>query len=132
MSIDSDIWLAFARTFGMLFMVLALLLLAAYLLRRFSTPGKGRGSRDFMEVLAIHHFSPKEKLVLINVLEKTLLIGVTPSRISNITTLEKAPDPMPGSRTPESGFSALLGRKLKQRFPEAKKRGPDKDGDHEA
>jgi len=116
----------------MLFMVLALLLLAAFLLRRFSAPRKGRGARDFIEVLAVHHFSPKEKLVLVNVLEKTLLIGVTPSQISNITTLEKSPDPMPASKSTESGFSALLSQKLSQRFQGAKKAGADKEKGHEA
>lgn len=132
MNLGSDIWFAFARTFAMLFMVLALLLLAAYLLRRFSTARKGKGARDFIEVLAVHHFSPKEKLVLVNVLEKTLLIGVTPSQISNITTLEKSPDPMPVSKRSGSGFSDLLGQKLTQRFQGAKKAGADKDTGHDA
>lgn len=48
MSGDTDIWLAFARTFGMLFIVLALVVLAFYLFRKFSGLGAGGGpTRSF-------------------------------------------------------------------------------------
>jgi flagellar protein FliO/FliZ len=111
---DSEIWFAFARTFGMLFMVLALLLLAFYLIKRFSAARGGKG-RDYIKVLSIHHLSPKEKLVLVNVFEETILIGVTPSNISKITSMEKPLDLPPISKSSvskdmDSRFSDFLSR----------------------
>ncbi len=43
MNTDTDIWLAFARTFGMLFVVLAVFFLVFYLFRRFSGGGREKG-----------------------------------------------------------------------------------------
>ncbi|MCP3941203.1 MAG: flagellar biosynthetic protein FliO [Desulfobacteraceae bacterium] len=117
MSTDSDIWFAFARTFGVLFMVLALLLLVFYLLRRFLAVRAGSAGRDFIKVLTVHHLSPKEKLVLVNVLEETILIGVTPNQISKIAVMEKKVDLSLGSRgkiskETDSRFSDFLSRTL--------------------
>jgi flagellar protein FliO/FliZ len=115
---DSDLWLAFARSFGMLFMVLALLLLVFYLIKRFWTARGGNTSRDLIRVLTIHHLSPKEKLVLVNVMEETILIGVTPNQISKIKVMEKKVDFSQVSKEAVfkdegSKFSDLLTRKLK-------------------
>ena len=89
MSSNPDIWFAFARTFSMLFVVLALLLAAVYLIRRLSMAKGVKGSAQLIRVLAVHHISPKEKLMLVNVMDETILIGVTPNRISRISELGK-------------------------------------------
>jgi len=125
-------WFAFARTFGMLFMVLALLLLVFYLLRRFLAAKGGGRSRDFIKVLTVHHLSPKEKLVLVNVLDETILIGVTPNQISKIKVMEKGVDSPPLSKNMDSGFSDLLTRTLKRSSPGSQNNGSQKnisDGD---
>ncbi|MCP3873486.1 MAG: flagellar biosynthetic protein FliO [Desulfobacteraceae bacterium] len=112
MNTSSDIWIAFARTFSMLFLVLALLILAFYLLKRFSTAKGVKGSKKFIKVLSIHHLSPKEKLVLVNVLGDTILIGVTPSNITKISSVEKQID-LPGDEGESSfNFSDFLSQKL--------------------
>ncbi|MCK5837483.1 MAG: flagellar biosynthetic protein FliO [Desulfobacula sp.] len=111
MNNDSEIWFAFARTFALLFMVLALLLFAFYLIKRFASK-KGGKHRDFIKVLSVHHLSPKEKLVLVNVLEETILIGVTPSNISKIKVMEKYLDLPSVTQNTDSGFSSLLSRTL--------------------
>jgi flagellar protein FliO/FliZ len=89
LSADSGIWLAFARSFGMLFMVLALLLLVFYLMKRFMGARGANTNRDLIRVLTVHHISPKEKLILVNVLDETILIGVTPNQISTLKVMEK-------------------------------------------
>jgi flagellar protein FliO/FliZ len=109
---DSDLWFAFARSAGMLFMVLALLLLVFYLLKRFLTARGGDTTRDLIRVLTIHHLSPKEKLVLVNVLGETILIGVTPSQISKIKVMETQTDFPPAPKEKYSKFSDLLTRTL--------------------
>jgi flagellar protein FliO/FliZ len=96
----------------MLFMVLALLLLVFYLLRRFLAARGGNSSRDFIRVLTVHHLSPKEKLVLVNVLDETILIGVTPNQISKIKVMESRVDVSRVSKNTGSGFSDLLNRTL--------------------
>jgi len=119
MNTDSDIWFSFARTFGMLFMVLALLLLVFYLLRQFLAARGGGSTKDLIKVLTVHHLSPKEKLILVNVLDETILIGVTPNQISKIKVMEKSVDFFQASKgevsqNTDSGFSDLLdGEKVK-------------------
>ena len=94
-----DIWLAFGRTFGMLFLVLALLIFIFYLVKRFSESRGLKGHKDFIRILSVHHLSPKEKLVLMDVLGQTLLVGVTPNQISKIAELDQAPDQTPDQAT---------------------------------
>ena len=115
MNTDSEIWVAFFRTFSMLFLVLALLLLVFYLIRRFSAQQGMKGSGNFIRVLATHHLSPKEKLVLVNVMDETVLIGVTPSSISRISVLDKSIPMTEIEGKSESGFSRLLGKALGKR-----------------
>ncbi len=127
MSTDTDIWLAFARTFGMLFVVLALFLLALYLFRRFSGVAVGKGSRNLIQVLAVHHLAPKEKLVLVSVLKENILIGVTPQGISKLAVLGNEPDLELVPQKNNAGFSDLLNRTLNRETTESKT--PDREGD---
>jgi len=132
LSADSDIWFAFARSFGMLFMVLALLLLVFYLMKRFMAAKGGNTNRDLIRVLTVHHLSPKEKLILVNVLDETILIGVTPNHISTIKVMEKQVDASPVSqgavsKNSGSGFSDLLNRTLNRPSPKSQKNGSQKN-----
>ena len=85
MNTSSEIWFAFVRTFSVLFLVLAVIILVFYLIKKFSTAKGVKGGKDFIKVLCVHHLSPKEKLVLLDVLGDTILIGVTPTNISKIS-----------------------------------------------
>ncbi len=119
MNTDTDIWVSFAQTFGMLFVVLALFLMAFYLFKRFSGATMGKGTRGLIKVLTVHHLSPKEKLILVSVLNETILLGVTPSRISKLTILDHDPDLILDTKNVSGGFSDLLGRALKQKIKKA-------------
>jgi flagellar protein FliO/FliZ len=88
MNTSSEVWFTFIKSVSMLFVVLASLILAFYLIKKFSTAKGIKGSKDFIKVLCVHYLSPKEKLVLLDVLGETILIGVTPSRISKISSLD--------------------------------------------
>lgn len=113
MNTDTEIWLAFARTFGMLFMVLAIFLLAFYMFRRFSGIAGPKGTRNLIRVLAVHHIAPKEKLVLVNVLNETILIGVTAQTINRLAVLEGGETEGGAQEEAGQGFSDLLTRTLK-------------------
>lgn len=116
MSTNTDIWFAFGKTFGMLFLVLAFLILAFYLIKKASTAQGGKGSKDYIKVLSVHHLSPKEKLVLLDVLGDTILIGVTPNQISKISSIDTDLD-LSHSQSPAQGnFSDFLSQKLGQTF----------------
>ena len=116
MNTSSDIWVAFAKTFSMLFLVLALLILAFYLIKKISTAKGARGGKDLINVLCVHHLSPKEKLVLLNVLGDTLLIGVTPANISKISSFEKKIDLSDYGNEGGVNFSDYLAKKISQPF----------------
>ncbi|MFH2093660.1 MAG: flagellar biosynthetic protein FliO [Pseudomonadota bacterium] len=112
MTDTSDIWLSFASTFGMLFFVLALFILAFYLIKKFSGARGVKGSKEFIKILAMHHLSPKEKLVLLDVLGEILLVGVTPSNISKISKFDKKIDCLDDSPVKPALFSEFLASKL--------------------
>ncbi len=134
MNTDTDIWISFAQTFGMLFVVLALFILVFYLFRRFAGATMGKGTKDLIKVLTVHHLSPKEKLVLVSVLNETILLGVTPSRISKLAILDHDPALISNTQNVSGGFSDLLGRALKEKSgkmvdPEQSEK--DRKQDHE-
>ncbi len=115
MNTDTEIWQGFVSTFGMLFVVLAFFLGAFYLFRKLSGGIGGKRSGDLIRVLSVHHLSPKEKLVLVQVHTETLLIGVTPSRISKLTDIDDDSDFLAQADKSSMGFSEILGRSLKNR-----------------
>jgi len=125
MNTSSDIWFAFIRTFSMLFLVLAVLIFAFYLIRKFSTAKGVKGSKDFIKVLSVHHLSPKEKLVLVDVLGDKILIGVTPSHISKIASPDKEIEISSQEDGPSFNFSDFLSQKLGSA---TQKTGSDKSG----
>lgn len=116
MSTSSEIWVAFARTFSVLFLVLALLIFAFYLIKKVSTARGLKGGKNFIKVLSVHHLSPKEKLVLVDVLGDTILIGVTPANISKISSLGKDVDISGDDNGAPAGFSDFLTQKLAASF----------------
>ncbi len=89
MNTSSQIWFAFIKTFSMLFLVLAVIVLVFYFFRKFSTAKGVKGGKDFIKVLNVHHLAPKEKLVLLDVLGDTILIGVTPTNITKISSIKE-------------------------------------------
>ena len=87
MSTNADIWLAFARTLGMLLVVLGFFLVVFWVFRRISASTGVKGAKNLIQVLGVHHVSPKEKLMLVKVLEENILIGVTPQSITPLAQL---------------------------------------------
>ena len=116
---------ALVKILAMLFVVLAFLVLVFYLIRRFANPAGAGGRQDLISVLATHHLSPKEKLVLVNLAGKSLLIGVTPSAINTLHVLEEALPQRMGQGGSPSAFAHLLNRTLKGKSPAVE---PDREG----
>ena len=126
MNTTSDIWVAFAKTFSMLFLVLALLILAFYLIKKVSASRGVKGGKNFIRILSVHHLSPKEKLVLLDVLGDTLLIGVTPANISKISSFEGKIDLSGYENEGVLNFSDFLTQKLSQSIKQKGSNGLEK------
>ena len=112
MNAHTDMWVEFAKNFGMLFAVLAFFLLALYLVRRFSGRFGTRGSVELITVLSIHHLSPKEKLMLVSVQDESVLIGVSPAGISSLARFDTVPKTVLEPLETAPGFQDLLKKSL--------------------
>lgn len=91
--------------FGLL-LVLALILAMAWLMKR-SQQWHGIGEQQF-KVIAALPLGPREKVVLLQVGEQQLLLGVTPQNVNLLTALEQPLDLNAGQQ------STVFSDKLKQ------------------
>ena len=111
-SADTELWVSFLQTFGMLFLVLAFFMVVFYVFRKLTGTSMARGGKSLISVLAVHHLAPKEKLVVVSVQDEVFLLGVTPSGINRLATLDGVPEDIHESKP--GGFPELLGRVLNQ------------------
>lgn len=85
-----------------LLIVLALILLVAYLVRRFLNSRLSRWrSAPMIQLLSTTYLGAKRQISVIEVGQEYLVVGVTPNQISLITKLEHAP--IPSESTAETG-----------------------------
>ncbi|MCP3931158.1 MAG: flagellar biosynthetic protein FliO, partial [Bacteroidetes bacterium] len=108
---SSEVWSAFARTFSMLLVVLIVLVFLFYFIKRLSNKGR-TGGAGLISVLAVHYISPKEKILLLDVLNEKILIGVTPQRISQLATIDTDHDFTQKKETENIKFADYLSGKL--------------------
>ncbi len=108
---SSEVWSAFARTFSMLLVVLIVLIFLFYLIKRLSNKGSTRGE-GLISVLAVHYISPKEKILLLDVLNEKILIGVTPQSISQLATIDTDLDFTQKKEVKNMKFADYLSGKL--------------------
>ena len=88
---------------AMLFLVLGVLLLVLYFLKRVMQPRlQGAGELD-IRLLSTRHLSNKERIEVLEVAGEKLVVGVTPGRISFLTKLD--PDPPSPGPTAREGSS---------------------------
>lgn len=128
MNTSSEIWVAFARTFSMLFLVLAVLILVFYLIRKFSGFKGFKGGKDYIRLVCVHHLSAKEKLVLVDVMGDILLLGVTPQSITKISSVDHPVEiSNNGNKAASFRFSDLLSRKLGNREENKSDSSPGKE-----
>jgi flagellar protein FliO/FliZ len=95
-----------AQTLLGLGVVLALIWGAAWLLRRLNVGAPSAGSA--IRVLATQALGQRERVVLVEVADQWLVLGVAPGRVSALSTLPKGALP-PRAATP-APFASLLAR----------------------
>jgi len=86
--------------------VLALIFGLAWLLRRVGPTGRGTGG--LLRVVASHAVGQRERVVIVEVGEQWLVLGVAPGRVNALQTLPRGA--VPESVPAAASFSALLAR----------------------
>jgi len=84
-----ELWMTLLKSLGMLSLVIGVLLGVLYLTRQLFNKRGGLSGRGIIRMLASYHISPKERVVLMDVLGEKILLGVTPQQIrclAKITT----------------------------------------------
>lgn len=93
-----------AATLGSLLFVVALILFLAWVLKKMQLPGVG-GNNGPMKVIRQLAVGQKERIVLIQVGDEQLLVGVT---ATNINLLSKLENPIVDEDSPSTSFSHQL------------------------
>jgi len=79
------------KTIAMLFLVLGLLILILYIMKRFLLLRRGPKGDMFIKVISSLHLSPKERIEVIEISGEKIVLGITPSNISFLTKLNDLP-----------------------------------------
>lgn len=98
---------------GALLGIIALILAAAWLAKRMGFSGKTASARG-LKVSASTTVGPRERVIIVDVDDARLVLGVTPSQISLLHTLPPAPpvSDAPKENTPD--FQAVLKNLIKR------------------
>jgi flagellar biosynthetic protein FliO len=77
------------KTIAMLFIVLSVLVLVLYIMKKFISP-KGRGKGELIiKVVSSLHLSPKERVEVIEISGERIVVGITPGNINFLTKLSR-------------------------------------------
>ena len=97
-------------------LIIALLFATLHLLKRLGAGGKGASLLTVRGATAV---GPRERVVLVEVADKILVLGVAPGRVSTLLTLDAAELPLaPGTSSSRPGgkdFQSWLNQTLERR-----------------
>ena len=85
-----DLLEATLKTFAMLCVVLGLLILILYLIKRFFYLRNSLSDEKLIKVIAASHLAPKARIALVEVMGKKLVIGVSQDSIRFLTKIESS------------------------------------------
>ena len=113
-----DLWGTGLKTFAMLCIVVAILILVIFLMKRFFYLTDGSGHGQLIKILSSHHVSPKERIALIDVVGEKIVIGITPENITFLTKIEKSEaldriESLGAAGAPHGLFASFLRSSLK-------------------
>jgi|AGFT01.1.fsa_nt_gi flagellar biosynthetic protein FliO len=98
---------------GALLLVLAIILVLAWLARRsWLVPPRVKGSK-MLTIVGAQTLGQRERLVVVEMANKHLLLGVTATKISRLAIFDKPAEE--GEHAPQAHFSAQLRGWLKKR-----------------
>ena len=77
------------KTIAMLFIVLGVLVLSIYIMKKFISP-KGKDKGDLIiKVVSSLHLSPKERIEVIEISGERIVVGISPGNINFLTKLSR-------------------------------------------
>ncbi len=82
------LWLMMLKSMGMLCIVIAVLVGVLFLVRHLTEKRSGKTNKSLIQLLSSFHVSPKEKVMLLDVVGKKILIGVTQQTINCLAVIE--------------------------------------------
>ena len=83
-----DFYSTAIRTFSVLFIILAVILIGSYLAKRFWPKGSGlMASNQWIRVIAANYIAPKKTISLVEVAGEMLVLGLTDSQITMLTKI---------------------------------------------
>jgi flagellar protein FliO/FliZ len=81
-----DLYSTAVKTFSTLFIILAVILLGFYLIKRFGSRGTGlMGGDQWIKVIATTYLAPKKMISLVEVAGEILVLGLTDNQITMLT-----------------------------------------------
>lgn len=99
---------------GSLALILLLLVVLAWAARRSGLARRLNDAQGNMTLMATQSLGPRERLVLVDVGEQRLVLGVTASQVTCLAT-QPRPDNAPQTCTPAATFPLML-EKLRQKY----------------
>jgi len=99
---------AVLQTLAGLGVVIALILALGWASRRLS--GGALGNSKFMNILAVQPLGAREKIILVDVAGKQMMLGVTPGRIATLHVFDEPVVSMPVPTKNERGSGSLSAR----------------------
>lgn len=101
---------------GALFVIILLIVAAAWLAKRLGMGVKGTGGNRGLKVSAATTLGPRERVVIVDVEDARLVLGVTSAQITLLHTLPPAPTPPESGETKvaASDFQSLMKSMLKR------------------
>ena len=112
-----DLWITLLKSCAMLCLVLGVLLLFPYAVKRLSGGRGGGGGEGHIRVLDAYPVSARERILLMEVMGERILVGVTSQSINCLAVIrgDRAVAPERPSPEREKGFFDLLKGKVRER-----------------
>ncbi len=85
-----DLWWAGLKTLAMLSIVVGVLILLLFIIKRFVYQRHDIGQGQLIRMLSLYYISPKQRIALIDVAGEKLVIGITPDKITHLTTVSNS------------------------------------------
>lgn len=114
-----DFWLMMLKSIGMLCVVLAALVCLLMVIRRLSSIRSGGEDKKLIRHLASFHISPKERLMLMDVKGKQVLLGVSQTAINTLVTFDDDDATETASeKVPDNLFKGFFNRAYRKQIAE--------------
>ena len=84
-TVELNLWSTGLKTMAMLFIVLGLLVLVLYFMKKFLMSRRRNPGNLFIKVLSSLHLSPKVRIEVVEILGEKIVLGLTPGHISFLT-----------------------------------------------